>query len=83
MKVELKQVGNRQSLEMDPPGLDAVQAYIGKTYPDLMTRAAGIVTMVRFAGSEFIFENEWDAPFLLAETEEGDELLRTICSHFA
>ena len=83
MRVELVQVGDRQSLEMDPPGLEAVRAYIELAYPDLMTRTAGIVTLVRFAGSEFIFENEWDEPFILAETADGDDLLRAICKHFS
>ena len=48
-----------------------------------MTRTAGIVTLARFAGSEFIFENERDEPFILAETAEGDDLLRAICKHFS
>jgi hypothetical protein len=82
MKVELLHVGDRLSLEMDPPGLAAVKAYIEKTYADLMTRTAGIVTLVRFAGAEFIFENEWDEPYLLAETAEGDDLLKAMCNHF-
>jgi len=42
MKIELMQVGDRLSLEMDPAGLDAVRAFIGQTYPDLTTRVAGI-----------------------------------------
>ena len=67
---------------MDPDGLEAVKAYIEKSYVGLMTRTAGIVTFVRFAGCEFIFENEWDEPYLLAETAEGDDLLRAICKHF-
>jgi len=83
MKVELRPVGDRLSLEMDPPGFEAVKAHIEKTYADLMTRTAGIVTLVRFAGSEFIFENEWDEPYLLAETHEGDDLLRAISNHFS
>jgi hypothetical protein len=83
MKIELMQVGDRQSLEMDTAGLEAVRAYLEQTYPDLKTRTAGIVTLVRFAGSEFIFENEWDEPFLLAETAEGDDLLRGVLSHFS
>lgn len=82
MKIELMQVGDRLSLEMDPPGLEAVRAYIEQNYPGLMTRTAGIVTVVRFGGSQFIFENEWDAPFLLSETADGDGLLKAICNHF-
>ena len=83
MKVELRQVRERQSLEMDLEGLEAVRAYLEQTYPDLKTRTAGIVTLVRFAGSEFIFENEWEEPYLLAETVEGDGLLRTVYRHFS
>lgn len=83
MNVELRQVGARQSLEMDPEGLEAVRAHLERTYPDLKTRGAGIVTLVRFAGSEFIFENEWDEPCLLAQTAEGDDLLRAVCNHFS
>lgn len=82
MKIELMQVGDRQSLEMDPEGLEAVRAYLGQTYPDLKTRTAGIMTLVSFGGSEFVFENEWDEPFLLAETAAGDDLLREVCTHF-
>jgi len=82
MKIELMQVGDRLSLEMDPAGLDAVRAFIGQTYPDLTTRVAGIATQIYFAGSEFLFENEWDDPYLLSKTAEGDELLRAIWRHF-
>lgn len=71
-------VGERLSMEMDPAGLEAVRSYIQRTYPDLTTRMAGIVTLVRFSGAEFIFENEWDDPYLLSKTQEGDDLLRSI-----
>ena len=71
-------VGERLSLEMDPAGLEAVRSYIQWTYPDLTTRLAGFVTLVRFSGAEFIFENEWDDPYLLSKTPEGDDLLRSI-----
>jgi hypothetical protein len=83
MKVELTQVSDRQSLEMDPEGLEAVRTYLEQTYPDLKTRLVGVVTLMRFAGSEFIFENEWDEPYLLADTPEGDDLLRSVCRHFS
>jgi hypothetical protein len=82
MKIELMQVGDRQSLEMDHAGLEAVRAYLEEVYPDLHTRTAGIVTLIRFAGSEFLFENEWDQPYLLADTAGGDDLLRAIRDHF-
>ena len=77
------QVGDRLSLEMDSAGLDAVRAFIGQTYPDLTTRVAGMVTLICFAGSEFLFENEWDDPYLLSKTAVGDELLKAICRHFS
>ncbi|WP_308514486.1 hypothetical protein [Sphingomonas flavescens] len=83
MKVELMQVGAPQSLEMDRDGLQAVRAYLKQTYPDLKTRTSGIVTFVSFAGSEFIFENEWDEPYLLAATAEGDDLLRGVQNRFS
>ena len=81
MKLELMQVGERLSLEMDPPGLDAVRSFIKQNYPDMTNHTAGIVTSVRFGGAEFIFENEWDAPYLLSNSSDGDELLRSICRH--
>ena len=80
MKLELMQVGERLSLEMDPLGLEAVRSFIKQTYPDMANHTAGIVTLVRFVGAEFIFENEWDDPYLLSKSSEGDALLRSICN---
>lgn len=83
VKLELMQVNERLSLEMDPTGLDAVRAFIDQTYPDVATRVAGVVTLIRFGGCEFIFANEWDEPCLLSKTAAGDELLRSIRKHFS
>ena len=83
MKLELMQVGERLSLEMDPLGLEAVRSFIKQTYPDVTNDTAGIVTLIRFGGAEFIFENEWDDPYLLSNSSDGDDLLRSIFTRIA
>jgi hypothetical protein len=82
MKIELVRVGERLSLELDPEGLEAVRSFIRQTYPEVKTQVAGTYGRVCFAGSEFLHENEWDAPCLLSQTPEGDELLKGIADRF-
>ena len=83
MKVQLMQVGERVSLEMDPEGLDAVRAFIGRTYPDVRVNIAGSHDRVGFGGCEFLHENEFDEPYLLSQSAEGDNVLTAVASHFA
>jgi hypothetical protein len=80
MKIELVNVGERLSLEMDPEGFEAVRSFIKRTYPDLKVKIAGSYDRVRFAGSEFLHEKEWDDPYLLSQTAEGDDLLKDIAA---
>ena len=83
MKVQLVQVGDRLSLEMDVAGLEAVRSYVKRTYPDATTKTAATYSSVRFGGSEFLHENEWDEPYLLSRSADGDSLLRSIAEQFS
>ena len=80
MQIELIKVGNRQSLEMDPDGFEAVRSFIKQTYPDLKVKIARSYDRVRFALSELLYENEWGAPYSLSQTPEGDDLLKAIAA---
>ena len=82
MKVQLIQVGERLSLEMDSAGLEAVQSYVQRTYPEAITATVATFSRISFGGSEFLHENEWDEPYLLSQTAEGDALLRSIADQF-
>jgi len=83
MNVQVVQVGDRLSLEMDAAGLEAVWSYVKRIYPDATTKTAATYSCVRFGGSEFLHENEWDEPYLLSRTAEGDALLRSIAEQFS
>ena len=77
------QVGERLSLEMDREGLEAVRSFIQQAYPDAKIKVSGTYDKVCFGGSEFLHENEWDAPYLLSQSREGDELLRATADQFS
>jgi hypothetical protein len=83
MKVQVVQVGDRLSLEMDAEGLEAVRSYVEATYADAKTKSASTYSRVSFGGSEFLHEDEWDEPYLLSQTAEGDALLRSIAEQFS
>ncbi len=83
MRVQLVQVGERLSLEMDAAGLIAVKSYLERTFPDTTAAASATYSRIRFGGSEFLHENEWDDPCLLSQTPAGDSLLRSVAEHFS
>jgi hypothetical protein len=76
-------VGKRVSLEMDPEGLDAVRAFVERTYPDARISFAGTYERVRFGGCDFLHENEFDEPYLLAQAPKGDQVLTAVANHFS
>ena len=82
MKVRLMKVGERVSLEMDPEGLDAVRAFVERTYSDVRISLAGSYDRVRFGGCEFLHQDEFDEPYLLSQTAEGDDVLTAVADHF-
>ena len=83
MKVQVIQVGDRLSLEMDAAGLEAVRSYVQRTYPEAKSITVATFTRVNFGGSKFLHENEWDEPYLLSESPAGDALLRSIADQFS
>jgi hypothetical protein len=60
MKVQVIQVGDRLSLEMDAAGLKAVQSYVQRTYSDATTKTVATFSRISFGASEFLHESEWD-----------------------
>ena len=83
MKVQIMQVGDRLSLEMDAAGLQAVRSYVKRTYPTVTTETAATYSRISFGGSEFLHENEWNDPCLISQTAEGDALLRSVAEQFS
>ena len=83
MRVRLMKVGERISLEMDPEGLDAVRAFVERTYPDARISLAGTYDRVRFGDCDFLHENEFDEPYLLSQTPKGDQVLTAVANHFS
>lgn len=66
------------SLEFETADVPAVRALIRDRYgpPDVEQGVA--LSVLRFGGAEFVFQNEWDDPCLIASTIEGDRILREL-----
>lgn len=83
MAVSLLTVGEHLSLEFDPSDLDAVKSYVRERFPDVATKSFAFLSSVRFGGTDFTFQNEWDSPCLISDSARGDELLREIHAHLS
>jgi len=68
---------------MDPEGLDAVRAFVERTYPDVRFSLAGSYDRVRFGGCDFLHENQFDEPYLLSQTPKGDQVLTALANYFS
>ncbi len=82
MPVALLKIGDRYSLEFNATDTDAVRECIRTLYGKVSSEAAGITTVVTFAGEDFTFQDEWDEPCLISHSAKGDDLLRAIQTHF-
>lgn len=78
MAVTLLQAGDHLSLEFEDGDLRRVGRCIRARYPDAGSRWAGFFRVHTFGGWEFVFQNEWDDPCLISNSNEGDAILRSL-----
>jgi len=66
------------SLEFAPDDLESVQQAISHLFGKVSSELRGSYSRIAFGGENFLFEQEWDAPCLIASTEGGSLLLAQI-----
>lgn len=66
------------SLEFTPDDLEAVRQAIYCLFGKATSELRGSYSRIVFGGETFLFEQEWDAPCLIASTEAGSLLLAQI-----
>lgn len=66
------------SLEFAPDDLEAVRQSISCLFGKTTKELRASYSRVAFGGESFLFEQEWDAPCLIASTEGGSLLLAQI-----
>lgn len=78
MSVMLLNVGDHLSLEFEDGDLQRVGLSIRELYPNASSYWAGIFKVYSFGGCEFTFQNEWDDPCLISNSDDGDAILRSL-----
>lgn len=78
MPVTLLKVDDHFSLEFEESDLKRIGRCIGTMYPDANSRPDGIFKVYTFGGCEFAFQNEWDDPCLVSDSNDGDAILRML-----
>jgi hypothetical protein len=73
--------GGALSLELDEDDLDAVSAYIAAHFSKGGKTVYPTLTVYNFGGCDFVFQNEWGDPCLIADSEEGRAILVRIHEH--
>lgn len=66
------------SLEFAPDDLEAVRQVISHLFGKATSELRGSYARIAFGGENFLFEQEWDAPCLIASTKGGSLLLAQI-----
>jgi hypothetical protein len=66
------------SLEFAPDDLEAVRQAISHLFGKATSELRGSYSRMAFGGETFLFEQEWDAPCIIASTEGGSLLLAQI-----
>lgn len=68
------------SLEFEEADIAAVLDVAHARFGKLEVERHVLHAIYRFGGCEFIFQNEWDDPCLIAGGPEGVEILRALCA---
>ena len=66
------------SLEFETSDISSVAAVIRLLFGEVSSQQIPTATRYTFGGCRFLFQNEWDDPCLIAQSVEGNELLRQI-----
>jgi hypothetical protein len=69
------------SLEFEMGDLASVKSAIREIYGRPVSDNNPFLAEIRFGGSSFTFQNEWDDPCLVSGSSEGDEILQTLHAH--
>lgn len=76
MAVTLLPLSNgTSSLEFAPDDLQCVRGAISHLFGEATCELHASYSRITFGGETFLFEQEWDAPCLIASTEAGSLLL--------
>ncbi|WP_206539698.1 hypothetical protein [Leisingera sp. ANG-S5] len=68
----------RLSLEFSASDLTAVREAIESIYGVPEITAYPACASVKFAGCMFVFQNEWNDPCLISQSEEGNRILKDL-----
>jgi hypothetical protein len=71
------------SLEFASSDLPFVASAIRARYGAPVVRRYPACADHRFGGCSFTFQNEWDDPCLISESDAGDAILRELCDALA
>jgi hypothetical protein len=66
------------SLEFAPANLDAVRQAISDLFGEATNELRASHSRIAFGGETFLFEQEWDEPCLIADTEAGSQMLKQV-----
>lgn len=65
----------KSSLEFAPDDIERVRQAISDLFGEATSELHASYSQISFGGETFLFEQEWDAPCLIASTEAGSLLL--------
>ena len=68
----------KSSLEFAPDDIAAVRGAISYLFGEATSELHASYSQVAFGGETFLFEQEWDAPCLIASTDTGSLMLEQI-----
>ncbi|MDO6589283.1 hypothetical protein DS901_03465 [Loktanella sp. D2R18] len=79
MTIKLRMLsGAGSSLEFDPDDTNQVRGAIHDCYGKPWDHQNITHIDFKFGGADFIFLDEWDAPCLIASTQEGTNILQAL-----